>query len=340
MPVGATIGAAVIGAGAGIYGSSQASKAQTQAAQTASNDELAVAQQNNALAAQIYNSNAARLDPYSALGLPAGGEYNALLGIASPAAANPTTAPPPVQPISASGSAGSYNGPSLAQIQAMQHDGIDGNYAPALAAYNAAHAAPTYSANNAVAAAPVAATPAPTSAATATAHPANAMAGFETFYNSPTYQFPLQQGLHAVNVDYAAKGALESGAAMKALNNYAAGNAAGALSTYMDQLYRQEALGESASSALAGVGQNMVGQVSANNNNAASAAGNAALVAGQGSANMWNTIGSGIGTAAGTIAGAMGSSYHPNNAAASYPSVWNPNASPYDEYSQFAGGPY
>jgi hypothetical protein len=79
----------------------------------------------------------------------------------------------------------------------------------------------------------------------------------------------------------------------------------------MDDLYRQEALGASTASALAGVGQNLVGQVSANNNNAASAAGNAALVAGQGAANNWNAVGAGIGQVAGSVAGAMGSSYAP-----------------------------
>jgi hypothetical protein len=109
-------------------------------------------------------------------------------------------------------------------------------------------------------------------------------------------------------------GALESGAAMKGIESYAAGHAASALGTYMDDLYRQEALGEAASSSLAGVGQNLVSQVSSNNNNAANAAGNAALVGGQASANNWNNIGSAIGTAAGSIAGAFPSSFAPNNA--------------------------
>lgn len=159
------------------------------------------------------------------------------------------------------------------------------------------------------------------------ASPGNALAAWNTFYNSPTYQVPLAQGLDAVNTKYAAMGALESGAAMKAIDNYGAGQASQALGTYMDQLYRQEALGESAAAATAGVGTNMVNQVSANNNNAASAtgnaamtagsaAGNAALVAGQGNANTWNAVGSGIGQLGGVVAGAMGSSYHPANALA------------------------
>lgn len=169
-------------------------------------------------------------------------------------------------------------------------------------------------------------TPAPTPAvpgAPATppgSSPSNALAAWNTFYSSPTYQVPLQQGFKAVNTHYAALGAEESGAAMKAISDYGAGQASQALGTYMDQLYRQEALGESAAAATAGVGENMVGQVSQNNNNAASATGNAALVAGQGSANTWNAVGSGIGQLGGVVAGAMGSSYHPANALApTYP---------------------
>lgn len=169
--------------------------------------------------------------------------------------------------------------------------------------------------------------PAPAPGTPPGSSPANALAAWNTFYNSPTYQVPLAQGLDAVNTKYAAMGALESGAAMKAISDYSAGQASAGLSTYMNDLYRQEALGESAAAATAGVGTNMVGQVTANNNAAASAtgnaamtagsaAGNAALVAGNGAANTWNTVGSSIGQVAGTVAGAMGSSYHPANALA------------------------
>jgi hypothetical protein len=136
-----------------------------------------------------------------------------------------------------------------------------------------------------------------------------ALGAFNTFYNSPAYQVPLNEGLKAVNTKYAALGAIESGAAMKAISDYGAGHAASALGTYMDDLYRQEALGMSASSALAGVGQNLVGQVSANNNAAGSAAGNAILTGGQAAANNYTNIGNGIGSIAGTVAGALGSSY-------------------------------
>lgn len=172
--------------------------------------------------------------------------------------------------------------------------------------------------------APAPTAPAPTQAPAPGITPQSALDGWNTFYNSPAYQVPLAEGLKGVNTKYAAMGALESGAAMKAINDYAAGHAASALGTYMDDLYRQEALGMSASSALAGVGQNLVSQVSANNNAAGSAAGNAALIGGQASANNWNNVGTAIGTAAGGIAGAMGSSYGVPSLQAT-----NPNASNY-----------
>jgi hypothetical protein len=177
------------------------------------------------------------------------------------------------------------------------------------------------------------ATPAPTPTATPTPTPTTGgtpsgtsggtpqsqLAAFNTFYNSPAYQVPLNEGLEAVNTKYAALGALESGAAMKAINDYAAGHAASALGTYMDDLYRQEALGAQSAAALAGVGTNMVNQVSANNNSAGAAAGNAALVGGQAAANNWTNIGSAVSGGLGTIAGAMQSSYAPNNTLATVP---------------------
>jgi hypothetical protein len=168
-------------------------------------------------------------------------------------------------------------------------------------------------------------TPAPVtpSATNNPATPTSALSAWQTFYNSPTYQVPLNEGLKAVNTKYAGMGALESGAAMKAINDYGANHAASTLGTYMDQLYRQEALGVSASSALAGVGQNLVSQVSANNQYAGDAASNAALVNGNAAAGNWNNIGSTIGQVAGAVGGALSSSYHPSNALAAS-TAYNP----------------
>jgi hypothetical protein len=150
MPIGATIGAAVIGAGAGIYSSSKASHERTSAANTAAGDQMAVAEENNQLARDMYDANASRLDPYSNMGLQAGDAYMGILLGPNHTQAGGTTAngyatiPTPHNLGSGSGSGtgsgtGSAAAPSLSQIMAMQNDGVPGNYASALSAYYAAH---------------------------------------------------------------------------------------------------------------------------------------------------------------------------------------------------------
>ena len=162
--------AAGIGAAGAIGGAVLSSKAQKSAAQQATqattdaNNQAVQAQlqlgnasldlqrqmynNNVGLATDIYNQNFNVLSPYAAGGLPAMGALNNMLGLP---AAQPMTssihAPPPIaaQPTGANGAPAApganpaYNGPSLAQIQGMQNDGIDGNYDPAMAAYIRAH---------------------------------------------------------------------------------------------------------------------------------------------------------------------------------------------------------
>ena len=48
---------------------------------------------------------------------------------------------------------------------------------------------------------------------------------FTKYLGSSGYNFQLNQGLNAVNNNYATRGALDSGAAVKALNDYAQGQA-------------------------------------------------------------------------------------------------------------------
>lgn len=134
----------MIGAGAGIYSSSQASHAQTSAANTASNDQLLVANENNQLARDMYAANASRLDPYSTMGLAAGDQYMGLLlgeapqhgqpagsgwapviGNPGPAgsAAHPTPTPAPGTGTGTTPTSTGYTGPTLSQIMAMQSGG-------------------------------------------------------------------------------------------------------------------------------------------------------------------------------------------------------------------------
>jgi hypothetical protein len=81
MPIGtiATVGAAVVGAGAGIYSASKSAKAQKKAAQTASGIELQVADKNNAFAQSIYDQNEGHLTPFIDMGGMAGDEIMGLL---------------------------------------------------------------------------------------------------------------------------------------------------------------------------------------------------------------------------------------------------------------------
>ena len=70
MPIGAVIGAAVIGGGASLVASGNAASAARHAAD-----------QNNATATNIYNQNKANMTPYADRGNAAGSQINALLGL-------------------------------------------------------------------------------------------------------------------------------------------------------------------------------------------------------------------------------------------------------------------
>lgn len=123
---------------------------------------------------------------------------------------------------------------------------------------------------------------------------------FDQFRASTGYDFRQQEGMNALNSGYAAKGMLQSGAAQKAAIRYGQDYGSNEFANYFNMLNGQNQLGFSGASALAGVGQNMVGQVTANNNSAGSAAANAALMKGQATANMWSGIGGSIGNVFGS----------------------------------------
>lgn len=146
--------------------------------------------------------------------------------------------------------------------------------------------------------------------------PAAAQNAFNTFKGSDGYQFRLNQGLNAVNNNYATMGALNSGATLKGLNDYAQGQASNEFGKYMGYLGDMSQQGMAAGSAVAGVGQNYANAVSSNNNNAATAAGNAALASG----NAWTGA---INNAAGAIGGMFGSSYGGNKAVGGLTSLGN-----------------
>ncbi len=107
--------------------------------------------------------------------------------------------------------------------------------------------------------------------------PSSAMNAFNTYKGSDGYQFRVGEGLNALNTGYAARGAINSGAAMKAIDTYGQGQASDEFGKYLGYLNNQQQIGLSGANALAGVNTNFANQVSSNNNNAAGAAGNAAI---------------------------------------------------------------
>jgi hypothetical protein len=153
------------------------------------------------------------------------------------------------------------------------------------------------------------ATPAPTSALPLPNVGTNALStpqgqALNNFYNTAMYQFPLQQGLEAVNANYAGRGALQSGAAMKAIEQYGANSAAaGAMGDYFQLLGNQQGVGLNAASAQGGLASNYssnlsgLGQNYANNaiglnsnfaNNVSGAYGNYGNALSQGALNVGN----------------------------------------------------
>jgi hypothetical protein len=110
------------------------------------------------------------------------------------------------------------------------------------------------------------------------------------FQQGAPYQAALQQGQKSVQAALGAQGLLDSGAAQKSLLSYGDTFLNNQLNTYEGQLAGLSNTGLSGASAQAGVGQGYANSVSANNNNAANAQGNAAL-------NTGNQINSALGSA-------------------------------------------
>lgn len=127
---------------------------------------------------------------------------------------------------------------------------------------------------------------------------------YQTWQNSTGYQFGLKQGQNSVEAALGAKGLLDSGAALKSLTQFGQDYANSNFQTYLGDLTNQQGVGLTAASAQAGVGQNYANAVSANNNNAATATGNAALTGASIFSNALGGLASDYG-----FARSMGSSY-------------------------------
>lgn len=242
----AIIGGAIAAAGT-IGGAVLANKGASKAA-GATRD---AAEQSAAVQRDIYGQNQQMLSPYVQTGNAAMGNINALLGLAPQAA-----------PAAAMGSMGGgmgggnqWGGYLSANPDVLQdyNANVNKRQFPTAEAYAQWHYQ-NYGQNEGRQL-PTQAIGAPGTTAPAVSQP-TAQQAFDTFRNSTGYQFRLGQGLDAVNSGYAGAGTIKSGAAMKGINDYASGMASQEFGNYLNSLGNQQAVGLSAGSALAGVGQN------------------------------------------------------------------------------------
>ena len=70
-----------------------------------------------------------------------------------------------------------------------------------------------------------------------------AEAAFDQYRNSTGYDFRLNQGMEAIEGSRAARGILNSGAAIKDLNQYGADMASSEFGSFLDRLVQEESLG-------------------------------------------------------------------------------------------------
>lgn len=137
---------------------------------------------------------------------------------------------------------------------------------------------------------------------------------YAAFFNSPDYQFAMQQGLQALDNSASAKGNLLSGAQQIGVTNYAQGLASQQYNSFMSKLAAQASQGQQAGTALAntavGQGSSLAG--------IAAQQGNVAAAGTTGGANALTSALSGLGGsygvgAAGGLSGALSGLFGSSN---------------------------
>ena len=291
LVTGLALGAAAIGAGASAISSNSASKRAAETSQTNTDANVG-------LAREIYGQNRDALNPFMQRGNAAGNAMNALLGLGGSQTqggpANVGALPGYGAPNALSQFGGSYAGAGPVQIDgpaAMQDArGFVGAGLPYGIGDNFIR---TATVNNGMASnTQVGAQQNPTMPAQGQTAQQAAEGAFDTFRNSTGYQFRLGEGMDGVTSAYAGIGGLQSGAAMRGINEYGQNFASNEFGNYMNALGGQQAVG--AASSLAGVGQNFAGTVIGQNNFNAQNQMNAQLGQQNVFGNMLGTIGGGF----------------------------------------------
>lgn len=253
---------AAIGIAGAVGGSILGSRSQAKAAKKAGRIAQNTATENNTLAREFYGKNEGYLSPYIQSGQAANGLLNDFIGIQQPQQA--------VQPqMQAQFSPQSFGGQGFAGQQ-YGYEGLDG----AQGAPNAFGGFAGGFGGGVPQGAPQG------QVQPNAASQFNSGDAFRRYIANSDYGFQLGEGMNRVNSGYAGNGTLQSGAAVRGAEDYRQNLQTGYRGEFANLLGNQQGVGLSAGSALAGVGQNFVNTISANNNSAGTAAANAALTKG------------------------------------------------------------
>ncbi len=264
-----TLAAVAIGGGllAGGAGAAISASSASKASKKASNIAAQTAADNNALTRDIYEQNKQTLSPYVNQGVPASYALNSFLGL------TPTQAPQQqMQP----------NAMSQFQPSGMITEGFDG----AQGGYNGYQPEVMNTLNGG-------------NPAMGQYAPGGGIGGglpqnqpmtsgqdaFRQFIQNSDYGFQFGEGANRVNSGYAGQGTLQSGAAIKGVEDLRQNLQQGYRGEFLNLLGNQQGVGASAAAAQAGVATQMGNTISANNNSAGTAAANAALAKQNGFAN-------------------------------------------------------
>lgn len=252
------VGAAAIGSKA----ASKAGKAQAQAADASSQVQR-----------DIYAQNSQTLAPFVQQGAPASYAINSFLGL------SPTQQPQQVQP----NAAAQFQGGQSYGFEGM--DGPQGGYRADIGNIGGGFGSPVNASNGGQ--------PwqsGPMGQVASTQPFVNGRDAFRTFLDNSDYAFQRGEGIDALNSGWAGRGALQSGAAIKGSIQYGKNLDAGYRGEFLNALGNQQAVGLSAGSALAGVGQNYANSLGTINQNRADGIGNAALLKAQNTGQALNSL--------------------------------------------------
>lgn len=271
------LGIAGVGAGASALSSNSASRRAAEVSQA--NTDATVGLQR-----EIYGQNRATLNPFVTRGNAAGDALNALLGLGGSQPQQQAAQPNALsQFYGTAGNAG------------LPYGLGDSYFAPGDFNYTDAGALGNYLSNFPQGTVPQGTVPQGGGQSALDAQ----NSAFENFRNSTGYQFRVAEGMDALNSGFAGSGLLQSGAALRALDDYRQNMASNEFGNYAGLLSQQQGTGLQAAGAQAGVGVNYGNTVAQLNQTNATNQANALL-------SRQNPLAAGLGSIGGFALGAFG----------------------------------